>query len=85
VRKIVEMLEPGWRSPEAKMLYDLLQIQIAEAFAIPTDARYSPQELNSFMAEAYRATEAIRNEAIRLYLECSFPRCVIKQDEGTRK
>ena len=76
----IKMLEPEWRPPEIKVLYDQLQAEIAKAFALPVWALDSEIAQRRFLQQAYEATEQLQLEATRLFMEHCFSRVLISTE-----
>lgn len=77
----IEMLEPEWQPPEAQAIFKEMQAQIAEAFRLPD---YIVRDAGAYARarqRAFEATEALRNEATKLYLEHCLPRVLVRNEE----
>lgn len=77
----IELIEPEWRPPEAKVLYDQIQAAIAKAFRLPDEVLRTPEAYQRARQRALVVTEALRDEAVRLYLEHCFPRAIFVPEE----
>ena len=78
----IEMPEPEWRPPEARVVYENLQAEINKAFTVPAYIS-RPDDYREFHRRAFEATEPMRQELVRLYLTHCFPSVVlIKREEN---
>ena len=64
------------------MVFEEMQAKIAEAFRLPDYiVRDAPGARARAWQRAFETTEALRNEATKLYLAHCFPRLLIKNKE----